>query len=263
MADIQEGSFLKMASWNIRILSNSRTDEELKQICNIAKNFDFIAIVELRDELVMKRLVSIMKNSFGKTYNYELSSHVGSATQKELYAFLYNTSLVSVVVPGKLFEGLTFFRKPFYATFRAHSFDFTIIVNHIIWGTTVTERRKEINRLANVYQIVQDEDPHENDILLVGDFNREPEDDLAWGPLRSLTGMINLFHVPEKSMIWDSNLYDNIWFQSHYVREYTLDKGIVRFDESDFGNDDSAASKAVSDHRPVWALFNTNGPDDD
>lgn len=263
MAEMQESSYLKLASWNIRILSNSRTDEDLRMICNVAKKFDFISVVELRDELVLKRLVAIMKNEFGKTYDYEVSTPVGSATQKELYAFLYDTSLLRVVTPGKIFEDTTFLRKPYYATFRSREFDFTVIVTHIIWGNSVTERRKEINRLAIVYQMIQDADPHENDIILVGDYNREPDDDLAWGPLRSLTGMINLFQLPEKSMIWDSNLYDNIWFQSHYVREYTLDRGIVHFDETDFGNDDKAASKAVSDHRPVWALFNTNGPDDD
>jgi len=262
MAETQESSFLKMASWNIRILSNSRTDDELRKIGNVAQKFDFISIVELRDEQVLKRLVAILRNEFGKIYQYELSLPVGGV-QKELYAFLYNTDYVHVVMPGKLFDDSAFFRKPYYATFRSRNFDFTVIVNHIVWGNSVTERRKEINRLSVVYQTIQDADPHENDVLIVGDFNREPDDDLAWGPLRSLTGMINLFQLPEKSMIWDTNLYDNIWFQSHHVREYSLDKGIVRFDETDFGNDDTSASKAVSDHRPVWALFNINGPDDD
>ena len=31
----------------------------------------------------------------------------------------------------------------------------------------------------------------------------------------------------------------------------------------DFGNDDKAANLAVSDHRPVWAVFSTTQDDDD
>jgi hypothetical protein len=39
--------FISIATFNIRIFSNnSRDDEELLQICNILKEFDFIAIQE-------------------------------------------------------------------------------------------------------------------------------------------------------------------------------------------------------------------------
>ena len=69
--------------------------------------------------------------------------------------------------------------------------------------------------------------------------------------------MTNLFNPPQKSVIYDSNLYDNIWFQTKYVKAYTGQKGIDKFDETDFANNDKAASLAVSDHRPVWAIFDT------
>lgn len=259
----EELGHVKIASWNIRILSNTRTDAELHMIGQVIQKFDFVAIMELRDSLVLDRLVQIMQKDFGKTYKYELSPKVGSATQKELYAFLYAYPAFSVVKSGKLFEQISFFRQPFYATFRVGNFDFTPIVIHVVWGTSVPERRKEINNLAQVYRSIQDEDPRENDVILVGDFNRNPDDDLAWGPLHTLPSMVHLFNLPEKSMILDTNLYDNMLFQSQYVRECTLDRGIVRFDETDFGNNDEAASEAVSDHRPIWALYQVNGVDDD
>lgn len=276
----EEPSCLKMASWNIRVFSDSRTDEQLRSICRVAKNFDFIAIQELRDENVLQRMVAMLKNEFGRSYSYELSPYVGyyeamargydesvlseaERGNQELYAFLYDKSFIRVVERGKLFPDSTFFRRPYYATFRAGSFDFTTIVIHVIWGNSVENRRKEIRRLAHVYQTIQDSAPHENDVILMGDFNREPDDDLAWGNIKSISGMIHLFNVPEKSMIWDSNLYDNLWFQGQYVKEFTLDRGIVRFDESDFGNNDQKASLDVSDHRPVWGLFRITGTDDD
>jgi len=38
--------------------------------------------------------------------------------------------------------------------------------------------------------------------------------------------MINLFNLPEKTIIEDTNLYDNIWFQSNYTKEYKGINGI-------------------------------------
>lgn len=265
-----DGVYLKLASWNIRIFSNARSDDELKMICRVAKNFDFIAVLELKDEAVLKRMVAMLQSEFGRTYAYDLSPYVGYGAKddealgaKELYAFLYDTSMLTCIKKGVVYDDSLFYRKPYYATFKTGSFDFTVVVIHVIWGDTVSQRRKEINRLAQVYRNVQDGDLTENDVILLGDFNRDPNDDLAWAPLYSISSMIHLFDLPEKSMIWDTHLYDNILFQSNYVSEYNLDKGIIRFDETDFGNDDEAASLAVSDHRPVWGLFWTAGPDDD
>ena len=74
--------------------------------------------------------------------------------------------------------------------------------------------------------------------------------------------MTRLFQFPQKSHIKDSSLYDNIFFQKNHVKEYLNRSGIDKFDETDFGNDDQAASLAVSDHRPIWAVFRTNFDDD-
>ena len=74
--------------------------------------------------------------------------------------------------------------------------------------------------------------------------------------------MTRLFDFPQKSHIKDSSLYDNIFFQRDAVTEYLGRSGIDRFDETDFGNDDKAANLAVSDHRPVWAVFSIEIDDD-
>ncbi len=77
-----------------------------------------------------------------------------------------------------------------------------------------------------------------------------------------LTRAISLFSPLQKSHIKDTSLYDNIWFQSDYVTEYTSVSGIDKFDETGF-EDDGSASLAVSDHRPVWAAFYIDKEDDD
>lgn len=72
-----------------------------------------------------------------------------------------------------------------------------------------------------------------------------------------------LFTGAVRTTISDASLYDIIWLDPQYTSEYTGQSGVDRYDETAFAGDDRAASLAVSDHRPVWAVFRTDGPDDD
>ena len=259
-------SGLKLAAWNIRNLSDSsRTDTELHKIAKTLIDYDFIAISELRDEKVLKRLQRILSES-GAEYGYQISEPVGRAgsPHKERYAFLYYKGLVSVVTDGELYPDAAdgtddFVRDPYWATFRAGMFDFSVIAVHVVWGEAVAGRQAEIMGLADVYQYVQKANGAEDDVLLVGDFNREPSDTHAYRNLMALPSMTHLFRLPQKSHIGDSSLYDNIFFQTDYVTEYAGRSGIDKFDETDFKDNDAAASLAVSDHRPVWARFRIDG----
>lgn len=257
---------LKLAAWNIRNLSDaSRDDTELEKIAKTLMDYDFVAISELRDEQVLKRLQQILSKS-GAEYGYQISKPVGAigSSHKERYAFLYYKGLVSVVTAGNLYPDAAdgkddFVRDPYWATFRAGKFDFSVIAVHVVWGDAIASRQAEIMKLADVYQHVQHANGAEDDVLLVGDFNREPSDTHAYRPLMALPSMTHLFRLPQKSHIRDSSLYDNIFFQTDSVTEYTGRSGIDTYDETDFGNDDAAANLAVSDHRPVWAVFRIDG----
>ena len=256
-------STIRLAAWNIRIFSdNSRDDAELQLIANVLIDYDFIAVIELKDETVLRRTESVLE-LMGRDYDYLVSRPVGGKV-KERYAFLFDEKLVDVLEDGKVFPDPddAFLREPYSASFRAGQFDFTTISAHVIWGDSVPPRQREVGELANVYRAVQAMNGAEQDVILLGDFNRNPDDLLAYQPLMSIPGMTHLFQLPEKSHIKDTSLYDNIFFQASYVTEYTGNSGIDRFDETDFGNDDEAASLAASDHRPVWAEFRIDSDDD-
>ena len=261
---IEQGiSTFRLAAWNIRIFSDgSRNDDELHHIAKVLINYDFIAIVELRDEVVLMRTEAILVG-MGRDYDYVMSPPVG-AKVKERYAFLFDPQIVHVIEDGEVFPDPNdaFLREPYFATFKAGEFDFTAIAVHVIWGDSVNQRRREVQELANVYQAVQAADDTEQDVILLGDFNRNPDDQLAYGPLLSIRSMGHLFRFPQKSHIKDTSLYDNIFFQTNHVTEYTGESGIERFDETHFANDDAAASLAVSDHRPVWGAFRIDTDDD-
>jgi hypothetical protein len=72
-----ERATFRLASWNIRIFSdNSRNDAELAQICEILSRYDFIAIVELRDEAVLRRAEVINeKFSTGNLVQCQVNLH--------------------------------------------------------------------------------------------------------------------------------------------------------------------------------------------
>ena len=258
-----EKQTISMAAWNIRIFSdNSRDDTELAIIAEILVNYDFIAITEIRDERVLRRTLAFLQK-MGRDYDYLISSPVGSKV-KERYAFLFDSALITVIENGEIFADPddVFLREPYYATFRAGQFDFTVIAIHVIYGKLVGQRQEEIQALATIFQAIQSADPLEQDVILLGDFNREPDDLVAYGPLMTIPFMTYLFDLPLKSHIKDSSLYDNILFQTNHLTEYTGEHGINRFDEIYFENDDKAANLAVSDHRPIWAKFYINVDDD-
>ncbi len=255
---------ISIASFNIRIFSNkSRSEQELSLIAKLLRKYDVIAIQELRDEKVLKRTITILKN-LGYSYQYDLSDPVGTKTAHELYAFLYRSDKVQLIQKGLIYKNAPekFIRPPFYANFKAGNFDFTLMTIHILFGKNKSLRRPEILALANAYQTIQQKDGKENDLILLGDFNMSP-DDAGFQQLKSIPTMHCLILPPEKTTITDTSLYDNFWFQRQYVKEYTGLSGINRFDETMFGNDDEKAKLAISDHRLVWSVYNIATDDDD
>ena len=254
-----------LAAWNVRVFSDkSRDSTEVKRIADVLIDYDFSALVELRDEQVLKRTVMQLE-AMGRKYEYQISPPVGRH-MKERFAFLYDPLFVTAAAPGQLYDDSAdgeddFIRDPYFATFRAGSFDFTAIVVRVVWGK-VEERQREIQHIADVYRQVQHADANENDIILLGDFNRNPDDSRAFARLESIPSMIRLFDLPLASHIENASLYDNIFFQSGHTSEYTGECGIDKFDETDWANKDGAASQAVSDRRPVWGRFSMNLDDD-
>ena len=169
--NLVERPTVSIAAWNIRIFSdNSRDDQELMMIADILVNYDFIAIVEVRDERVLMRTESLLQG-MGRDYDYLISPPVG-ATVKERYAFLFDSERVNVIEDGEVFPDPNdvFLREPYYATFRAGLFDFTAIATHVVYGKLVGPRQKEVQELAKVFQAVQSADASEQDVILLGRF---------------------------------------------------------------------------------------------
>lgn len=252
---------LTIASWNVRVFSTgSRNDIELGLIAERLEQFDLVALQEVRDEEVVERTVAIMERR-GHSYQFLIGPPVGRVV-KERYAFLWRSDRVRLTSPSQTYDDSLdlFIREPFAASFVAGRFDFTLATIHVIFGGSVAERRSEVFALDYVYRWLQDADPDEQDVILLGDFNL-PFHDSGWKNLWPL----NLYPVLGPAVpttISDSEVYDNFWLDPALVSEYTGRSGVDRFDETAFDGNDDAASLMVSDHRPIWAIFRTDTDDD-
>ena len=90
-----------------------------------------------------------------------MSAQVGRGV-KERYAFLWRPDKVERLDDGQFYPSPDdrLIRPPFWVSFRAGNFDFTLITIHSIFGDRIGERRAEAALMAEVWQTVQDADPH-------------------------------------------------------------------------------------------------------
>lgn len=284
-------SKFRLAAWNIEFLgSKKRLDSNLREIAEIINRYHFIAITELKHKRDLDEIMTILSKEKKRDYGCMVSPIVGwrdsDRKNKEYYAFLYDKALISVVDMGRLYPDSTnrnrgaFQRNPYWMTFRAGNFDFTVIVVHVTWGRRgVVPRDEEVKALKDVYNAVQRKNGDENDVILVGDFNRWPNLP-AFNGLKQIGTMRALFYKKNgcKSTTGQQKpLYDNILFETGYLKEYAKNCGIYLFDlekPDDLNCCEGKVERAniphgnkefnrISNHYPVWAEFRTDLEDDD
>lgn len=270
---------LKFAAWNIERFGERHRDEnEMREIVKILYKYDLIAITELMKESELQRAQKLL-SEMGREYDYLISPEVGwvGSSYQEHYAFLYYKGLVRTVGKSFLYETPTkkpklddkkreaeerakiFIRPPFWATFRAGRFDFSVVVVH----TQPDHSKSECALMDEVYKKVQGRNGPEEDVLLVGDFNLEPSasefERLLNSKHQYLSTMIFLFNEEDHgTMVSSNNLNDNIFFQRKHLSEY-LYCGVDKFDKRGLGGE---PAEDISDHRPVWAVFRVDIDDD-
>ncbi len=242
---------LAIASFNIQVFGQSkmRKPAVMERITGIIRNFDIVAIQEIRSKKqdIMPRLVE----KLGEGWDFVISERLGRTSSKEQYAFVYKTDKIIIDSTLQIEDpDDNLHREPFVCFARAGEFDFCLINIH----TDPDEVKDEVNALDDVLikMLVL-----EKDAILLGDLNAsEPE-----------FGEINLipdisWAVPEKTPtnVRMNKTYDNIVFIQNNFKEfiaggvynYTRELGLTREDALD-----------ISDHFPVYVYAYTGGEDDD
>jgi len=251
---------IKIGSWNIRNISKKKSDQNLTLILNILTSFDFIAVQEVRDREIMNRI----QEKLGSGWTMSVSNQVGTEHHKEHYGMIWRNTHLSILTDPEILvdQRDDFVREPYIGYFKAGQFDFILATIHVVWGDSIVGRREEIKKLDDLLHAIQTRATTEKDIIIVGDFNMPPVD-MSWG----IDGWKSLMNPPQKTVVGDTSLYDNIWISEKdtFGSEFTGLCGCIEFDKIQYENTEAGRRKAISeisDHRPIWALFSTAKDDD-
>jgi endonuclease/exonuclease/phosphatase family metal-dependent hydrolase len=239
------GPTVRLATWNLRQFSD-RGNIDLRAIANVitSSHFDLVAIQEVKqDGEEVDRLVNVL----GVPWRAELSPMTGN---HERFAFIYNGAHVQEIGhAGSIndIDARVFDRVPYQQSFRAGNFDFTLITVHLSYADT-QRRRREADELAKYAEHLA-QSGSEKDIIVLGDFNEQGSGNLHFF-LDS--GWESLNHEPTN--LSSTETYDTLLIDPRCTREWSGSSGAVIFN----GN-----AETISDHRPAFADFVTNLPDDD
>ena len=96
----QPTEWIKLTSWNIRILSNDSWDDfEQQKIATIIDRYDIFAVQEVRDSDVINRLLNILPDDWDAI----ISNKTGRGV-KEQYTVFYDSNIIQPLGTSYLFS---------------------------------------------------------------------------------------------------------------------------------------------------------------
>lgn len=254
---------LRIATWNLKHLGWDEADKDVVTIARIVGAFDFVALQEIMDEESVLMLESLVEQVTGERWSSMTSHLVGRGRYQEAYTFMWRESRVEFLEGAVVYtDGRDVFeREPFSARFATDNGEMTFVAAnvHLIYGKTKEGRQAEAAALAGYWDWLQREVyPDEPNIMLMGDFNLEP-DDPAFGPLARFaqplvaeatvrTGGTTLGMKDGRY----ANLYDHIWLDHDATME--IDAVNVLDFPAMLKISHEHAREHVSDHAPVYML---------
>ena len=252
---------VSIATFNIQTFGQSKLNKTdvMQRITEIISQYDIVAVQEIRskEQNVMPTLIDML-NASGKKYDYVISKRLGRTSSKEQYAFVYNIENITYVNNSAFIVGDkedVLHREPLVAKFKVKNgtFDFTLINIH----TDPDETKQELNYLDDVYRTVQDADPDENDVILLGDLNEKADNLYELGQVKDI--IIVLHDASVKTNTRKTKQYDNILFDKNTAEEYTGYYEVFDYEKVFMISMEEALK--ISDHRPVSAKFIRDGSD--
>ena len=285
---------LVIGSWNIRAFDEGapRRDESYHYIAEIIDHFDICAVQEVKQDIEpLKRLV----RHLGPNWSYFVTDVTeGRLGNKERQAFIFNTDRVQfrnvvgeiTLSKDELIDGDQIARTPFFASFQAGWFRFTLVSVHIIFGEDKAKRRAEIAALSK--RINKRAKTDGEVYVLIGDMNIEKrEDDIFKG--LSDHGLTVPFFGPTN--LGGTKYYDQIAFTGDRVKTHLVRSGAIDWRGDVYGDADKAtylpmvkaareaagkdmyanwdtayqnyfASFEMSDHLPIWVEIKTDYSDE-
>ena len=241
---------LIIGSWNIRHFDGGRPrlPESFHYIAEIIDHFDICALQEVKDLDAMERLMDLL----GPNWDYFVNdSSGGGRGNHERMAFVYNKNKVffrnligELVVPmDALPGGEQVGRTPFFASFQAGWFKFTLCSAHIIFEEVDGRPMREDEIRVIAKELAKRAKKTDEVHIFLGDMNIDT---------RASDGMRALeeegFEVPDigPTSLTGAKHYDQIAFTGLDDKTHQLEKGVVRFLDAVFTDDERDAYEEVA-----------------
>ncbi|PLX11817.1 MAG: hypothetical protein C0597_14515 [Marinilabiliales bacterium] len=280
-----------IASWNLTNFGlQKRTDDHLEIMAHILSKFDVIAVQEVADDISQfDLLLEMMDGNYRAIFsdiagNYERLGYIYDATKLEKRGLVAELAMrtsqqkkitIEVGEEREEMEFQGFNRNPYMATFKAGSFEFTLVNVHLYWSNKLL-RLLEAKALSNwARKRSQKPETHlpAKDIMLLGDFNiPEIKDGDPYYDEITSNGLVAPMHETEyigSNLAGDKNYDQLFFFPKHTNEDFSQGKiGVVDFDNAifrDLWKSDKSYKKEyffkyiryfMADHRPLWAQFN-------
>jgi len=262
-----------VASYNIKWLGYGENDYE--RLARVIEHFDVCGVLEIKREEALRDLRDALEAHTGEEwgYVYGVRTHRPGGRYHEAYGALWRRDRVQLgdgVVSNAWDLEEAYRNDPFFVSFRAGEFDFTLLLVHTRYsddeeGTRLGEVRmlpEQINWMRGV--------THEKDIILAGDFNYGGEhEEMRAMAIEAGLERINA-NAPSTFKTDGSgfrNPYDHMYISAVDTAEYDGACEVLDPTEVAYGTATAAHRKRArtetSDHAPVWARFRTDMPDDD
>lgn len=263
------GSYLRVVSWNLLHAGWSgqthwpgyaaQAWEKFGSSSTSPNGVDIVFAQEVMYADSAASIASALSARSGVSWDYRVTAALGRSSYKERYAVFFRSDRVQLLSHTVWNDsGDHFEREPQIVKVRhvQTGADYTFINWHTVFGTTA-QRQAEIERIATVFKSIQDASGSDQDVILVGDHNRDATS-AWWNNLTSLSPTVG-YKVNEYTTINSScgyaSRYDHFWFQATYVTEYSTSGRDYIADLCAFRND-------LSDHAPVYLqLYSTADTD--
>lgn len=274
---------INIATWNIREFGRRpRMAASIHYIAEILNQFDLIAITEVRDNLNdLARTLKILGPYWRAVFSDYDSDPGGN---RERVAYVYDKRAVTftglaaeadgprqkIQQTGEYIPKLSWWRKPYMASFRAGSFDFVLITAHIRWSTGATARLAPLKLLAEwVDKRRKDKHTFEQDFIVMGDFNIPRYGDQLYKAItsRGLQMPPGLKGTPGRNLAKTKH-YDQILHVPMAKDVVTNRGGVLDFYANSFKPLYRGVKKSkreltyeLSDHLPLWIQLNVDAED--
>jgi len=264
---------LIVAAYNIQWIG--QLNHDFDKLAQVIRHFDVCGILEVKKETAIAQLTNSLETLTGKDWGYVfgIRTHRPAGRYHEAYAVVFRRDRVELgdgIISGFWDLEEAFRNDPFIVSFRRKNFDFSLILVHTRWSDDDEgSRENEVAMMAE--QIVWMKGfLTERAILVAGDFNYHGSAE----PMQEMAANADLIQLdPNQKSTFKrdysgyASSYDHIYVLNGHTSEFIGPCKILDATKLVYGDNSvehmRASKSELSDHLPVFAVFNVSGEDDD